>query len=144
MMITREHVRRFPFAVNPSRITAADEAAIAKDMAERCKAEGHMKRTPPSNGGTNNMRAREKLDTINAQIVNLMRDGKRRQIKEIAAWCNEALYDVRYACLGLAQMGVLRHVDGTGRSQIGAEYEHSSAPRIRAGKLRIRRVSDHG
>lgn len=47
MIITADHIRRFPFAVAPHRITDDLEALIAEDMAASAKAEGHSKRLPP-------------------------------------------------------------------------------------------------
>jgi hypothetical protein len=41
LVITPDLIRRFPFAVKASRITADMEALIAKDMADRCRSEGH-------------------------------------------------------------------------------------------------------
>ena len=41
MTVTDEMVRRFPYAVNPIRITAALEEAIAHDMLVAARKEGH-------------------------------------------------------------------------------------------------------
>lgn len=48
MVITEDMIRRFPFAVKASRISARLEAEIGKDMRARAQAEGHFKGLPPA------------------------------------------------------------------------------------------------
>jgi hypothetical protein len=48
MKITADIIRRFPFAVNPARISDRLQREIASDMHRSVTAEGHSKRLPPS------------------------------------------------------------------------------------------------
>lgn len=50
LIITADLIRRFPFAVNPARMTASIEGQIAKDMKAAALAEGHRPAYPkPAN-----------------------------------------------------------------------------------------------
>lgn len=49
MIITADHIRRFPFAVAPHRITDDLQILIAQDMERSARAEGHRKAMPPVN-----------------------------------------------------------------------------------------------
>ena len=48
LIITNDLIRRFPFAVNPARMTARIEGQIAKDMKAAALAEGHRPAYPKS------------------------------------------------------------------------------------------------
>ncbi len=47
MIITADHIRRFPFAVNAARITPELEELIAEDMRKSARREGHFPAMPP-------------------------------------------------------------------------------------------------
>lgn len=48
MIITADLIRKFPFAVAPHRVTDELQVLISRDMAETARAEGHVKRLPPT------------------------------------------------------------------------------------------------
>lgn len=48
MIITPDLIRKFPFAVNPARISDRLQREIACDMRNRTEAEGHAKKLPPA------------------------------------------------------------------------------------------------
>ena len=48
MIITADHIRRFPFAAAPHRITDDLQSIIARDMADAARKEGHHSRLPPA------------------------------------------------------------------------------------------------
>ena len=137
IQITSNIIRRFPFAVRPDRITAADEAWIAAEMAKTIKQEqrnnGEKPGGQPPGMYTHNVASQAKIDMLQNQIVLLMRDGEIRSIKQMATFANAAMHDTRTACLILTQLKTLERVTGNNRSNIGL-YRHTSATNRKTGK----------
>ena len=138
LVISPDTIRRFPFAVNPARMTADIEQLIANDMAQRCRDEGHIRRLPMG-VQKQNCAAREKIEAIQNTIVKLLRDGEPRSVTQISIFLATTTYDVRAACLGLLELGVIVRAHGDGKSRSTTIYQHASAARIRAHSVKWRR-----
>lgn len=137
IQITSDIIRRFPFAVRPDRITAADEAWIAAEMAKTIKQEqrdnGEKPGGQPPGMYTHNVASQARNEMLQNQVVHLMRDGETRSIKQMATFLNAATYETRTACVCLTNVGTLERVTGNNRSNISL-YRHTSAINRRTGK----------
>jgi hypothetical protein len=127
--VTHEMVLRFPFAVNPDRVTDAQEVIIGQDMAKRAREEGHMQRLPQ---GINkqNASSQEKLGDMGNKIVQLLRDGEARSVSQLKVFLAARDHDVRMCLNYLLEAGVVK-------SRVEKRvtlYEHARKARIMAGK----------
>jgi transposase len=69
MIITTDHIRRFPFAVNPARITEELEELIAEDMKQATRREGNFPAMPRLvNNEADVQLARAKLQELIASL----------------------------------------------------------------------------
>jgi len=122
IQITSDIIRRFPFAVRPDRITEADEAWIAAEMAKTIKQEqrdnGEKPGGQPPGMYTHNVASQASNEMLQNQVVHLMRDGETRSIKQMATFLNAATYETRTACVCLTNVGTLERVTGNNRSNI--------------------------
>lgn len=114
-IISIELVRRFPFAVNPTRIREGDEEAIGKHMVKAAREEGHVSRMPVNpihvDAETLRQQRREKA-------VSVLRKYGELNTRNVA-W--RANFDVRYANSALSELcmeGVVRRVRRAGNDQI--------------------------
>lgn len=127
--VTHEMVLRYPFAVNPARITDAQEIIIGQDMAKRAREEGHMQRLPQAMNRQNAI-SQDKLGDMGNRIVQLLRDGQARSVAQLRVFVAARDHDVRMCLNYLIEYGVVKsRVEN--RVKV---YEHASAARIKAGK----------
>ena len=148
IQITSGIIRRFPFAVRPDRITAADEAWIAAEMAKTIKQEqrdnGEKPGGQPPGMYMHNVASQAKIDMLQNTIVLLMRDGETRSIKQMATFANAEMHDTRTACMILTNLKTLERVTGNNRSNIGL-YRHTAAKSAKTGKpIRFAKTDSRG
>lgn len=73
MIITADHIRRFPFAVAPHRITDDLQILIAQDMERSARAEGHHKSLPRNPGDQSEQQVAQAL--MQAKIYRILANG---------------------------------------------------------------------
>lgn len=114
-IISTELIRRFPFAVNPTRIRDADQEAIAADMLKAARKEGHASRFPinPIHVDAETLRQQRR-----ERVVNILRKYGDLSTRNVA-W--RANIDPRYTNSALSELcmeGVVKRVRRAGNDQI--------------------------
>lgn len=105
MNITPDLIRRFPYAVNPERISESMEAVIAIDMAVAARKEGHHKALPPSGFGQPAAAAIRRADE-EAEVFRCLSMGD-RTVWHVAARSGLQLHTVQNALTRMKAKGVV-------------------------------------
>lgn len=148
--ITPDMIRRFPFAVKASRITDADQAWIAADMAKRIKTEQRSIGNWPGGVPTtskNSEQADIRRDDVKSQIMRCLSDGGEWSIKRLTDACGVPHYDIRACCHGLVLDGLIIQTEGNNKSTAGsfriadektAHIKHLAGPGRLSAIVRLR------
>lgn len=120
MQITPDMIRRFPFAVNPNRITADLEQTIATDMVARSKAEGNHPGRPPGaykDAPHTKKRVRYGHEAIAQSVLEIVSDGKLHSRHDLCARHNVSVTTLCRIMAPFVKSGAIIKNPGRGGDQ---------------------------